>query len=175
MPLRRKGRSAPPKTCSSIERATERGQSTVEAAVLLPTVLLLMALLAQPACLLYTRMVMRSAASECARALTTARASDRAACEQLVLRRLDAVPEAAPFHVGGRDDWKVGLEYEEYAPVVTVCVSGHARALPLLGAAASLVGRRDGTEVLLEVRVSERVRPSWLGGSYESWISMWGD
>ena len=40
----------------------QRGQASVESALLLPTILLLLALLMQPACLLYTRCVMEGAA-----------------------------------------------------------------------------------------------------------------
>ena len=136
--------------------------------------MLLVALLTQPACLLYTRMVMRSAASECARALTTAGSGDEDLCRDFALRRLAAVPEASPFHVGGRDDWQVSLDYTEDGTTVTVGIAGHLRPLPLLGVAARSLGRPEGDLVLVEVGVTERVRPAWLGGSYESWLRMWG-
>ena len=151
----------------------ERGQATVEAAVLLPSVMLLLALLMQPACLLYTRMVMWSAASECARTLATAASADEEACRQFVLRRLQAVPEVSIFHVGGRDDWEVSLEYEEDGSVVTVSIAGRLRPLPLMGVSAHALGKSEGNLVLLETEVTERVRPAWLGGSYADWQGMW--
>jgi hypothetical protein len=65
----------------------EEGQSTVEAAVLLPTVFVLLALLVQPVCLLYTRTLMHGAAAETARAVLTARGSaDLSACRHYALR-----------------------------------------------------------------------------------------
>jgi len=150
------------------------GQSTVEGAILLPTVMLLLGLLLQPACLLYTRMVMRSAAAECARVLATAASGDEAACKAFVLRRLAAVPEASPFHVGGRDDWDISLDYSEGSSSVSVSIVGHLRPLPLLGMSARAFGRSKGDLVELEVKVAEQVRPEWLGGSYDSWLKMWG-
>ena len=48
---------------------------SVEAAVLLPVLLTLVALLAQPVCVLYTRSVMASAAGELVRLVATTRGS----------------------------------------------------------------------------------------------------
>ena len=148
------------------------GQSSVEAAVLLPTVMLLMALLVQPACLLYTRMVVGSTAASCARLLATLPSGSLEQCEAYALRRLAAVPEVEMFHVGGREDWRVEASCE--GGVAQVCVSGHVRTLPLLGVVASRMGRQDGQGTVIEVTVSERVRPGWLGGDYDTWVSMWG-
>lgn len=151
-----------------------KGQSTVEAAVLLPSVMLLLALLLQPACLLYTRMVMRSAASECARTLATAASGDEEACKRFVLRRLKAVPEVSVFHVGGESDWDVSLSYAEGGQTVTVSVVGHLRPLPLMGVTARAFGKSEGNLVVLEAEVTERVRPAWFGGSYADWQKIWG-
>ena len=48
-----------------------RGQATIEAAVLLPSVMLLFAILLEPACLSYTRTIMRATACETARVAAT--------------------------------------------------------------------------------------------------------
>ena len=95
--------------------------------MLLPSVMLLLALLLQPACLLYTRMVMRSAASECARTLATAASGDEEACKRFVLRRLKAVPEVSVFHVGGESDWDVSLSYAEGGQTVTSALASDGR------------------------------------------------
>ena len=139
---------------------------------MLPSLMLIFALLMQPVCLSYTRMVMRSAAAECARACATAYNGDTAACESYALRRLEAVPNVALFHVGGRRDWSVDIERSDSH--VTVAISGHARPLPLLGALAALGGQSDGTGVVLTVRLSQDTMPAWLGGSYGTWQQMWG-
>ena len=149
----------------------ERGQSSVEAALLLPSVMLLLALLMQPVCLAYTRSVMETAACGAARVLLTARGDDKVARE-FALRRLEAVPEVSVFHVGGRDDWNLTLSCE--GRTASVEIEGHARPLPLLGIVASSFGRSDSAGVVLDVSVEEQMRPEWLGGDYASWTSVWG-
>lgn len=149
-----------------------RGQGTVEAAVVLPSVMLLFALLLQPVCLSYTRAIMRGAAGECARAAATAYGSDMAACRAYALRRLEAVPEVPLFHVGGARDWKVDISRSDGH--VEVSIQGHARPLPIMGALAALASMSDGQGVVLRVSLSEDTRPSWVGGSYSDWQSMWG-
>ena len=173
--------SRPLRTSCSIDGGGERGeapgldgQSTVEAAVLLPTLMLLMGILMQPAFILYTRMVMRSAAGECARILITASKDDEDAYRRFVLRRLEAVPDAAPFHVGGRDGWEVTLGFDEDGSTVSVDIVGRLRPLPLLGVFTVPLGERDGDLLVLRTHVSERLRPAWFGGSYGSWQKMWG-
>lgn len=151
---------------------TASGQATVEAAVLLPTLMLLMALLMQPACLLYTRAIMRAAAGECVRVLATGYGEyAEADCRAFALRRLAAVPELSIFHVGGREDWDVTCERGEGR--VTVRIAGHLRPLPLLGVAVELLGSRDAVGTRLDVEVSERVRADWVEGDYGSWVQMW--
>lgn len=150
----------------------ESGQSTVEAAVLIPTLALLLAMLVQPICLFYTRSVMWEAAYETARAVATARSMDT--CETYALRRLDAVPDASVFHVGGRDDWQVSVSRSSDGHTAKVEISGHVRPLPLLGDVVTAFEERDGTGVVLRVSASERARPEWLEGSYGSWMGMWG-
>ena len=139
--------------------------------MLIPTVMLLLGLLVQPICLLYTRAVMSSAAAETARAALTAQSLDD--CRKYALRRLDAVPEASLFHVGGREDWQVQVERGSDGKSVTVGLSGHVRPLPLLGVAVSLLGERDQTGVVLRAKVTERLRPDWVSGAYGSWVGVW--
>lgn len=138
---------------------------------MLPTLMLLFALLMQPVCVLFTRMIMRHAAAETARVAATS--ADDDVCRSFALRRLDAVPEVSLFHVGGRDDWQVGVERTDDGRRAAVEISGHVRPLPLMGVVMSALGERDATGVVVRERVSEQVRPSWLGGDYESWVGMW--
>lgn len=149
----------------------ERGQSTVEAATLLATLMLLFGMLLQPACMLYTRMVMGHAAAQAVRVATTS--CDDEVVRSFVLRRLRAVPEASVFHVGGEGDWQTSVARTSDAHRVTVEVWGHVRPLPLFGALASLAMERDAQGILLHAQVSEFVRPEWLEGSYADWVSCW--
>ena len=150
---------------------SQRGQASVEAALLLPTTLLLLALLMQPACLLYTRCVMEGAAVEVARLAATAR--EGFDVRPFALRRLAAVPEVSVFHVGGQQDWEVSTEGPDERGLVKVLLSGHARSLPLLGGICGLLGESDEKGLVLEARVTASTRPDWLEGSYEDWVGMW--
>ena len=150
----------------------EEGQATVEAAVVLPAVMLVFALLLQPVCLSYTRAVMRAAAAESARAAATAYGGDLGACRSYALRRLRAVPEVPLFHVGGEGDWDISIDRADHQ--VSVHISGHVRPLPLMGLLASAALERDATGLVLDVRLQEDLRPSWLGGDYDAWQDIWG-
>lgn len=169
--------SEPGRACALARGRSELGQATVEAAALLPVAMLLLAMLLQPAFLLYTRAVMQQAASEGARVLMTREAggaADDEACEAYVLRRLAAVPDVPAFHTGGREGWEVELAGDASSDEVSVSVTGRLRPLPLVGVLAHLLGKAEGDEVVLEVTVAERARPAWLEGGYGDWVSMWG-
>lgn len=150
----------------------DSGQASVEAALLLPVLMVCLALLVQPMCLLYTRCVMQSAAAEGCRLLATATGdTDDAACEQYVRRRLSAVPQADVFLAG---DWQVELQGNAESDEVGVQIVGHARPLPLVGVVAALLGPTDKAgNVELKVSVTRCARPGWVEGGYSDWTSIW--
>ena len=115
------------------------------------------------------------AAGEGVRVCATAPAGSR---EELVAsyvrRRLAAVPDIPVFHEGGRDGWEVTSELSEDGRQATVSVKGHVRPLPLLGASLNALLPHDEEGPVLEVRVCGQVRPEWLEGSLDEWISQWG-
>ncbi|WP_455138136.1 pilus assembly protein [Thermophilibacter sp.] len=145
---------------------------SVEAAVLLPVALTLVALLVQPVCVLYTRAVMASTAGELARLAATSR-GDEHDLRAFALRRLAAVPEVSVFHVGGADGWDVEVEGPGEEGVVTVALAGRVRPLPVLGVLASALGEVEGNDVVLRVETSASVRADWIGGSYGDWVGIW--
>lgn len=144
---------------------------------MLPCLMLCMALLAQPACLLYTRAVMQSAAAEACRLMATAPETTAAAPQaqrDYVLRRLAAVPDVEAFHVGGRAGWDIELEGGTGSRTARARIATTARPLPLVGVLPALLGRADGDgNVKLEVEVEAATRPGWLEGGYGSWSSVW--
>ena len=154
-------------------RAARAGQMSVEAAVLLPTVLLLVGILVQPACLLYTRMVMTATAGELTRLVATGGCDDDEV-EAFALRRLAAVPDLAIFCEGGEDGWDVSFEGPDDDGVVSVTISCRVSPLPLLGVLTAALGEVEDGCVVLTVEVKETVRSSWIGGSYEEWVKIWG-
>ena len=146
---------------------------SVEAAVLLPTVLVLIALLVQPACVLYTRSVMASTAAELTRLAATSRGSDED-LRAYALRRLSAVPDVSVFHEGGPGAWEVSATGPGDEGEVTASVTGRVRPLPLLGFIVAALGTSSGGVVELRVEVTREVRASWIGGDYAEWIEVWG-
>ncbi|MBQ9059055.1 MAG: pilus assembly protein [Atopobiaceae bacterium] len=143
---------------------------------MLPIFMLLLAMLLQPVCLLYTRSVMESAAAEGLRVLTTAQSSEsstHAACERYVLRRLDWIPKLPLFHVGGSADWAIELEGGQTENHARISISGHVRQLPLMNAVLSSWIAHDDRGLVLSVEVQREVRPQWLEGDYASWQKVW--
>lgn len=148
------------------------GQASVEAALLVPVVLVLVALLVQPACVLYTRAVMASTAAELTRLAATSR-SGADETRSYALRRLAAVPDLPVFHEGGPGAWEVAVTGPGDEGRVTVTVEGSVRPLPLLGAIVAALGTSGGGVVELRVEVTREVRASWIGGDYAEWVEVW--
>lgn len=146
---------------------------SVEAALLVPVLLTLVALLVQPVCVLYTRAVMSSAAGELARLAVTSRGGEEE-LRSFALRRLGAVPDVSIFHEGGPSAWEVEVQGPGEGGEVAVAIEGRVRPLPLLGAIVSVLGTADGDMVVLRVETEGSLRAGWMGGDYEDWIEMWG-
>lgn len=154
----------------------ERAQATVEAAFLLPVFLTLLLLVLQPVCLLYTRSVMEHAAAATARLMITTEGADDEACRAFALRRLAAVPDLAVFHAGGPLSWDIELRRaKDTGGPVSVAIEGAARPLPALGAFVGSVGTLNAQgDVKLRTEVTYEGRPTWLEGSYDTWMEAWG-
>lgn len=155
--------------------AEDRAQATVEAALLIPSFLLLLLLMLQPVCLLYTRAIMESAAAETARLMTTATLEDDEAYRAFALRRLSAIPDMAIFHAGGSQSWEIECgRAADTGGTVRVSIEGRVRPLPILGAFAGAMGEVNGYgDVRMRVDVSYEGRPEWLEGEYAEWVEMW--
>lgn len=141
---------------------------------MLPAILLVVGLLVQPVTLAYSSMVMESTAAEMVRVLTSRRGDmDDDQVLAYGRRRLKAIPEVPLFHSGGEDDWEVRCEGAEGDGHAQVTIRGHCQPLPVLGILPALMGSMDDKGLVLEVTVGEQVRPSWLGGGYGDWTSIW--
>lgn len=160
-----------------------RGQGTVEAAVTIPVMFLLLLLLLQPGIILYDRLVMGSAAAEGCRLLATATDAygDMAgSCEAFIRHRLAAIPQHDCFHVHGADcSWIIELSGNESSAEATVRIVNELRPLPLFDAGAKLLGMTNAAGNLeVETEVTMPTQPSWaaaseLGLSPSSWIGAW--
>ena len=159
------------------------GQGTVEAAVVIPVLFLLMLMLLQPGIVLYDRLVMGNAAAEGCRLLATAtdaNGSMQGVCEAFVRHRLAAVPQHDCFHVHRADcSWKIELAGSESSGVATVTISNELRPLPLFDAGSRLMGltNENGNLVITE-SATMPVQPDWVaaspaGDNPASWPGAW--
>ena len=160
-----------------------RGQGTVEAAVVIPIVFLLLLLLIQPGIILYDRLVMGNAAAEGCRLLATATDSHGdmgQSCEAFIRHRLAAVPQHECFHVhDGGCSWDIELVGGETAEAATVRITNELRPLPLFDAGSRLLGLTNAAGNLeISEEVTMQIQPGWvssskLGLSPSSWIGAW--
>lgn len=155
------------------------GQATVEAAFLVPLLLVGLMLLIQPGIVLYDRMVMNAAASEGCRLLTTMSGTDYAArLEEAIRRGLAAIPQQENFHMHDPCSWEVFLEGGAGSRA-SVTIRNKVRPLPLFDWGASALGVLDSEGLMsIEVKSEARGWPDWVSGSSEGltprgWIDSW--
>lgn len=161
----------------------EEGQGTVEAAVVIPVLFLLLLMLLQPGIVIYDRLVMGNAAAEACRLLATSTddyGSMRESSEAFVRHRLAAVPQQDCFHVHhGECSWDVELIGDESSETVTVRIANELRPLPLFDAGAKLLGLTNASGNLeIEESVTMPTQPDWVAGQKlgldpASWIGAW--
>ncbi|MGI6105811.1 MAG: TadE/TadG family type IV pilus assembly protein [Raoultibacter sp.] len=169
---------------SFTEKVVEtKAQATIEAALLIPVVFILLLLMIQPAIILYNHMVMQAAASEGCRLLATktdvAGASSEK-CESYILRRLGSIPSQDNFHVHGGDcSWEIQLTGNESTSQVQVSIKNKVKLLPLFDASGSLLGITDSSGVFTqEVVVEMPTQAAWVtesefGLNPQAWIEKW--
>lgn len=162
---------------------SERGQGTVEAAFMIPILMVGMLILLQPGILLYDRIVMQAAASEACRLLATSTdelGDMEESCEEFVRHRLSAVPQVSIFHV--HDDecsWVISFEGDEDSQTVRVSISNEVEPLPLIGSGAKLLGLLDSSDnFVIEVTCEQETQPSWVASSdvgmdASEWAGAW--
>lgn len=158
-----------------------KGQSTVEAAFLIPVLLGVVLLMVQPGIVLYDRVVMRSAAAQACRLMVTLPQGDPdGQCKAFVQHRLAAVPQQDCFHVHADGcSWDIRCEGGEGSEKVSVSISTKIKPLPLVSFLSQAVGA-SGQDGCWTVKVEESIQtqPSWVasaaGGSDPSaWVGMW--
>lgn len=156
-----------------------RGQATVEAAFLVPLLLIGLMMLIQPGIILYDRMVMGSAASEGCRLLVTMSATDGIdRYEEAVKRALASVPQQDNFHMHNPCSWEVVLE-GGVGSRATVTIRNKVRPLPLFDWGAAALGILDSDGLMsIEVKSETSGWPDWVSGSSggltpRGWIDSW--
>lgn len=175
------------KARSESQHATKvrmKGQATVEAALLIPALLISLLLLIQPGILLYARMVMEGAAAEGCRVLATASSLEEntATVEDFVKRRLASVPQQENFHVHDPAcSWQIDLSGNEASEEVTVSISTEVKPLPLFDFGLDALGVLNSNGNY-ELKVSHHlttkstwVRENTISNEPERWIERWND
>lgn len=164
-------------------KRSRSGQSTVEAAFVIPLLFTLLLLLLQPGILLYNLMVMEAAAGEACRLLAT-RTDELGlpdeSYKEYVIRRLGSIPPQEVFHKHeGGCSWDIVLQGDEHAETVTVEISHRVKPLPLLDLGSKVLGVGD-SQGYLEQKVSRSLptHPSWvaeneLGLAPKAWVEQW--
>ncbi|MDO5044956.1 MAG: TadE/TadG family type IV pilus assembly protein [Coriobacteriia bacterium] len=154
----------------------EAGQASLEAALLLPSLLLMLMCLLQPSILLYNEVVMRQAAGEATRLVAHPGSSGQGTfaderLKEFVQRRLRPIPCTSIFHVGGAEDWDIQIEND--GDSVKVAIGHSVQPLPLFSALTKALNGFDGTHLHQEVEIENMFRPDWLRGDYDAWMRMW--
>ena len=147
----------------------------MEAAFALPVLMMLVLMLIQPGIVLYDRMVMQAAAAEGCRLLATSTdslGSMDEACEAFIRHRLGSIPQQDCFHVHEGENgcsWRISLSGDESSQTVEVGISNELKPLPLLDAAAALLGlvNEDGN-LVVEVSASAPAQPGWAQEAFSS-------
>lgn len=164
---------------NATELRKQSGQTTVEAAYLIPVLLLLLLMLIQPMILLYNRMVMENAAAEGCRLLATATTQGPYSHEKYegyIKRRLASIPPLDIFHVHDSGcSWVITMEGDENSSEVRVSIVNQVKPLPLLGWGAELFGMtNEEHNFVQEVQVIMPTQPPWVAGSGgndpEGWV-----
>lgn len=160
--------------------ANTKGQGTVEAAVVIPVLFVVMLMMLQPGIVFYDYLIMQSAAAEGARLMATSCAGDGVqSCEDFIRNRLSAIPQQELFHVHKEEcSWVIELSGDESAGSVTVTISNELRPLPFLDVSLSLLGIVNNAGNLeISVTHEEVNQPSWVAGAQaetpRQWVEQW--
>lgn len=113
----------------------DSAQAAVECAFLIPVVLLLLLFLIQPGIILYNHTVMKAAASEGCRLLSTKTdaSADQSSYEDSIRRHLGSIPQQENFHIHQSGcSWSITLEGNEESDSVKVSIENQLELLPFL-------------------------------------------
>ncbi len=142
----------------------ESGQSSVEAAFMLPVLLVLVFILLQPGIILYDEMAMRFACAQTCRLVSTGNESMTEIYESYALERLACVPKHDLFHVhSDQCSWDISINGNDSSKEVQVSISGKIKLLPLFSDVYRLVGAADEDGYMqLSVSETQLVLPTWF-------------
>ena len=141
----------------------DKGQASVEAAVLIPITMCLIGLLLQPICLLYTRQVMQQSAGEAMRILATS--DDISQCEDFIIRRMRAIPDISILRYKSPE-----ITISKASKTATIKILQHVKPIPVLGIPLKSVFECDELGFIVTVELTQEIVPKWQEGDYTDWI-----
>lgn len=144
------------------------GQATVEAAIMIPTIFLLILLLIQPGIILYDLTIMNEAASETCRVLATSNDENKSKiCEPFARRRLAAIPQQENFH--NHNDgcsYEIIFEGEQSCEYVSVEIKNELTPLPFIGFLSDIFGLlNENKNFEIKAYAQQKIKPSWVKNS----------
>ena len=153
----------------------KNGQSTIEAAFLIPIIFLCLLILIQPIVLLVNHFAMEAAAYEgCRYAATCNDLEADAAIKNFVEKRLRIFPRVEVVHV---PPWNIKVEQDIENHEVSIGISHEVKPLPLVGSSILVLNSGFGTDFYhQEVKVRRTLHASWMDEKpYEpkTWIERW--
>lgn len=156
-------------------------QATVEAAIMIPVIFLLILLLIQPGIILYDLTVMNSAAAETCRVLSTSNDENISKiCEPFARKRLSAIPQQENFHLHNNGcSYEFNFDGNQNSEVVSVSIKNQLQPLPLIAFLSDVMGLLNSNGCFeIEAQSQQTVRPSWVknssaGGNPDYWVGAW--
>ncbi len=145
---------------------SEMGQASIEAAFILPVVLLIIGLTIQPMLYLYTKAMMQEACLEGVRYATTQDKDELLV--RYVRRRLESIPPMEIFHSGGQGEWDIEVVRSERS--IYIAVGSIMKPIPVLGNPSLLVLPSKEGGLYVEANATCDLSPSWREGDYEEWV-----
>lgn len=138
-------------------------QATVEAAMMIPVIFLLILILVQPGIVFYDLVIMKSATAETCRVLATANDVEKnSLCEQFIRRRLGAIPQQDNFHVHSSGcSYEFNFEGSASSREVTVSAVNKIKVLPLINFFMEGLGMLDSDKCYsIKVSCTRQTQPS---------------
>lgn len=156
-------------------------QATIEAAIMIPIIFLLLLLLIQPSIILYDLIIMKSAASDCCRILSTCSSAEKnQICDAYTRRRLSAIPQQDLFHVHSNQcSYELTFDGDQSSNSYTVEIKNQLKPIPFIGFFSDIFGILNDDKCF-EITSSSTysLKPKWAmsspqGNNPESWAGSW--
>lgn len=142
-----------------------KGQATVEAAIMIPVIFIILLLLIEPGILFYDYCVMNSAAAETCRVLSTQDNNNKQkVCEAFARRRLSAIPQQDNFHLHSTGcSYQIQLEGSQDSNEVSVKIINEVKPLPLIGFLSDVLGILNANKCFeINANCTQKQRPDWV-------------